>query len=78
MERLLWLAHDHPDDGVIGEVRDGERADADPVAREVGRDLGEDARPVLEEDRELRLHPHRRHLHLRLCSRYRSSSCFAR
>ena len=59
VERLLRLAHHQADDGVVHQVRDGERADADPVAGQVGGQLRQHARAVLEERRELRLHPHR-------------------
>src|SRR5439155_1143911 len=45
--------------GEIAQVRDGERADAYPLARQVGGHLRQHARAVLEERRELRLHPHR-------------------
>ena len=58
VERLLWLTDDQPDDGVIRQIGDGEPADADAVAREIGGQLGEHTGAVLEEDRELRLQPH--------------------
>ena len=65
MERLLRLAHDQPDERVVDQVRDRQRPDADAVSREVGGDVREDSRPVLEKHRELRLRPHRRNLHER-------------
>src|SRR5437879_10262952 len=43
---------------MIGQVRDGERADAHVVAGQVVREPREDAGPVLEEHRELRRHLH--------------------
>jgi hypothetical protein len=58
MERFLRLVDDEADHRVIDEVRDREGADADAMAPQVGREVGEYAGPIVEERRELRLHPH--------------------
>jgi len=61
VQRLAWVAHHQPDDGMVGQGGDGEGADADPVAGQVGGHLCQDPRLVLEEHRQLRLNAHRRH-----------------
>jgi hypothetical protein len=59
MERFLRLVDDEANHRVIDEIRHREGANADAMAPEVGREIGEHAGPIVEERRELRLHPHR-------------------
>ena len=61
VERFLRLIDDEADHRVIDEVRDRESANADAMAPQVGREVGEHAGPIVEERRELRLHPHHHH-----------------
>ena len=58
MERFLRVGDHEADHRVIDQVRDREGANADAMAPQVGREVGEHAGPIVEERRELRLHPH--------------------
>lgn len=52
-KRLGWVAHDHPDDGVIDRVGCGQCVDVDLGGRELGADAGEGAGSISEKNSEL-------------------------